>query len=132
MNKLFYKILISFFILFVNTCHAQGNILLVCEGSTFLEFDLIATFYRKDQKTYELNKWELIIIKNDIIKKYTPQVNNQNSLTYNIPEDLGHLSKNYYLEFDRISGRVKERFATYPDKGYWKFEGICQETKRKF
>ena len=53
------------------------------------------------------------------------ELNNQRS-------KFSEMKKNYHLQFDRISGRVEERYDSFPSKGYWKFEGFCEKTNRKF
>lgn len=118
--------------LFEKSFGAPDDLLLECVGSRFVEINLAHSAKENQYRSYEIKRGELVIIKREIQYKYKPIENNSNRLFYSIPKDLGHLQENYYLEFDRISGRVKERHDSYPGKGFWKFEGSCKKTVKKF
>lgn len=119
-------------LLFANTCFAKDDLFLQCSGSRFIEFNLITSQKEKAYKSYEIKNGNLVIRTQGRVKNFEPSENNENVLRYFILDDLGHLMKNYHLQFDRISGRVAEQYDTYPSKGYWKLEGFCEKTNRKF
>ena len=119
-------------IFFGNICYGKDHLLLQCKGSRFIEIDLMTSQKENKFESYEIKSGKLVLRIFGQEKEFEPSENNQNKLSYHIPNDLGHLKKNYHLQFDRISGRIEERYDSFPSKGYWKFEGFCEKTNRKF
>jgi hypothetical protein len=119
-------------ILFGNESYGKDNLLLQCSGVSFMEFNLIKSQPEKKYKTYNIRNGDLVESVRGQEKSFKPYENNINTLRYSIANELGHLKENYHLHLDRVSGRVEERFDTFPNKGYWRFEGYCEKTIRKF
>lgn len=119
-------------LLCANICYAKDYLFLQCIGRRFIEIDLITSQKEKVYRSYEIKNGNLVIRTQGRVKNFEPSEYNDNIIRYFISDDLGHLMKNYHLQFDRISGRFAEQYDTYPSKGYWKLEGICEITIPKF
>ena len=116
--------------------NAQESFFLECKG--FRWWEINGQFSTKDREvqTYEIKNQNLVFSQDE---KYhiVPISFGKNEISYSAYQHPTiSIIKNYYLQFDIISGVVKERYDSYPpDKNiisYWKFEGVCIRTTRKF
>jgi hypothetical protein len=130
--KLF-SLKIMFFL--CNSSFAGDSFLLDCQGKRWLESE--RGLFNKEyfSKTYEIRDRKLIIRFRDDYFSYDPVFFNNNEIFYFIDQKPVSIIKNYYLKINRISGRIGERYDSFPKSNpifYWKFEGFCKPASRKF
>ena len=124
------------FIALQNNCFAQESMLLECSGYRWVETNNLSTEKTRENQTYEIKNKKLVLAGKE--KYHLEAVSfSDNEILYSISEHpIISIITNYYLRFDRINGVVKEQYDLYPpSKGtisYWKFEGLCRKTIRKF
>jgi hypothetical protein len=134
--KFYSYLLIIFNIVMIENSFAQETMLLECSGYRWMETNNSSTEKTKIVQTYEIKNKKLVLSENEKYHLEAVSFGNNEILYSTWQHPIISIIQNYYLQFDRISGIVKEQYDTYPpSKGiisYWKFEGLCRKTLRKF
>jgi hypothetical protein len=135
-NKVQMKFFIAIlFFSMLNNSFAQDSMFLECSGYRWIEFNREVSEKIKKIQTYEIKNQKLIL-SDDEKYSFVPLKFSNSEIFYSIKQHPVSIIKNYYLRIDRISGVVEERYDSYPPTegifGYWKFEGLCRKTLRKF
>lgn len=123
---------------FQNISIAQENFLLECNGYSWLEVDGISSMKKNTIKSYEIKKRNLVISEDEKNHLIPIWFNDREIFYSSYSNPLMPGKPNYFLQLDRISGFVKETFDSIQLGNqkklisYWKYEGFCNKTLRKF
>ena len=131
-------LILIFFANFQNISIAQESFLLECNGFSWLEEDGIVYMRKNMIKSYEIKKRNLVISEDEKNNLIPIWFNDREIFYSSYSNPLMPGKPNYYLQLDRISGFVKETFDSIQLGNqkklisYWKYEGFCNKTLRKF
>jgi len=138
-NNVVNALVLSITIFAVEGIYAQDSFLLACKGKQWIETETQKFNITEYTKSYEIRNQQLIIpVAHSKSIAVDPINFGEHELLYHFKEyPQYNIIKDYYLEFDRISGSVREQYDSSVGKKVVgadtlnKFQGVCEKIKNK-